>query len=385
MNTEPSAWRNPRLSIRIPELDGVRGLAILLMLVFNYFASGQSQTIAPWYAKALIPFRLSWSGVDLFFVLSGFLIGGILYDVKNARSYYKAFYLQRACRVFPLYFLWLAIYVAGMRLVNPGTAAPLRALFAPGIHVWAYPLFLQDFFIAFRHNWGARWMTPTWPIAVGVHLYLLLPFFIRNLSYKGIVRLTLGGLLLAPAIRIAFVLRGNIFDAPSAFPLCRADELCFGVLLALVCRDQRAWGWLVSHRGYIVGAFAALAMGVVILTIDPAARLTSTVGYSWLAAFYASLLLLVIAEPGRVAQRIFGNRVLRGLGTYAYALYIMHAGVNGLWHAALRGEGRQVHDLFSLCITIFSIVTAVALAAISWRFLEAPLMRRAHAKYRYLT
>src|SRR5947209_4890191 len=98
--TAPRIWQNPRLAGRIPELDGVRGLAILLVLVWHYFVDvGGFQTgIGSWKAHALAPFRLTWSGVDLFFVLSGFLIGGILYDAKASDGYYRTFYGRRVHR-----------------------------------------------------------------------------------------------------------------------------------------------------------------------------------------------------------------------------------------------------------------------------------------------
>ena len=98
-------WRNPRLAGRIIELDGIRGLAILLVLIWHYLANTAATTIGSWQSYALATLGLTWSGVDLFFVLSGFLIGGILYDAKDSTSYYRTFYGRRIYRIFPLYFL----------------------------------------------------------------------------------------------------------------------------------------------------------------------------------------------------------------------------------------------------------------------------------------
>src|SRR5712691_12887503 len=104
------AWRNSRLSGRIPELDGIRGLAILLVLIAHYIHAGVTAQPGSWQAYLLATLRLSFAGVDLFFVLSGFLIGGILWDAKNASNYYSTFYWRRTHRIFPLYFLWLGLY-----------------------------------------------------------------------------------------------------------------------------------------------------------------------------------------------------------------------------------------------------------------------------------
>src|ERR1700722_13208417 len=110
-------WRNPRLAGRIPELDGLRGLAILLVLIWHYLALGFKTNLGSWQAYVLVPLRLTWSGVDLFFVLSGFLIGGILYDAKHSDRYYSTFYARRIHRIFPVYFIWVALFIIGLKLV----------------------------------------------------------------------------------------------------------------------------------------------------------------------------------------------------------------------------------------------------------------------------
>jgi peptidoglycan/LPS O-acetylase OafA/YrhL len=121
------SWRTSRLAGRIPELDGIRGLAILLVLVWHYFGHFEGVLQRSWQAYALATLRLSWSGVDLFFVLSGFLIGGILYDAKDSKSYYQTFYRRRILRIFPLYFLWIALFITGLKFVGPNSADPLQA------------------------------------------------------------------------------------------------------------------------------------------------------------------------------------------------------------------------------------------------------------------
>src|ERR1039457_4659242 len=109
-----SAWNNPRLKGRLPELDGVRGLAILLVLICHYLIEPSQVGAGTWKAYALAAFRLTWSGVDLFFVLSGFLIGGILYDARDSDSYFKTFYIRRIHRIFPIYFMWIACFFVGL-------------------------------------------------------------------------------------------------------------------------------------------------------------------------------------------------------------------------------------------------------------------------------
>jgi len=157
------AWSNPRLAGRIPEVDGVRGLAILLVLVWHYWEAVTTP------APGTIVFRvhealfLSWGGVDLFFVLSGFLIGGILLDARESSNYFSTFYLRRVHRIFPVYFLWLGLFVIGVMAAAPLHLLPLDDIFNRRIPLWSYPLFLQNVYMAHRQQWGGRWMTITWP------------------------------------------------------------------------------------------------------------------------------------------------------------------------------------------------------------------------------
>ncbi|MGA8087925.1 MAG: acyltransferase [Terracidiphilus sp.] len=192
---ENSAWRNPRLSGRIPELDGVRGLAILLVVVFHYFVQS-TQVTSRWINSTLWPLHLMVSGVDLFFVLSGFLIGGILYDARFAKNYYSTFYGRRVYRIFPVYFLWLMLFLLGLHLIGPHNATYLHRLFNRDVPFWLYPLFLQNVFTAFRHQWGAEWISATWSLAVEEQFYLLLPFAIRVSTPRGILRMAVGAILL---------------------------------------------------------------------------------------------------------------------------------------------------------------------------------------------
>jgi peptidoglycan/LPS O-acetylase OafA/YrhL len=102
--------RKSAVASRLPELDGVRGIAILMVLVWHYAVYEFQPEPGSIGAYALACLRLSWSGVDLFFVLSGFLIGGILIDNQQSNNYFKVFYVRRVCRIFPLYF-FLASFI----------------------------------------------------------------------------------------------------------------------------------------------------------------------------------------------------------------------------------------------------------------------------------
>ena len=161
----PAAWRNPLLSSRLPELDGLRGFAILLVVFFHYFSNNQ---VSPgtWQSYALLPLRLFWSGVDLFFVLSGFLIGGILLDTKGDRTYFQKFYLRRSRRILPVYFIWFILFIAGLKVTQAIGSSTLKPIFNSDLPTFSYSIFLQNFFTALRLSHGAQWMGVTWSLAV---------------------------------------------------------------------------------------------------------------------------------------------------------------------------------------------------------------------------
>jgi peptidoglycan/LPS O-acetylase OafA/YrhL len=383
MSNVSAAWNNPRLKGRIPELDGLRGLAILLVLIYHYFILRFPVHPGTWQAYAMVPFLLTWSGVDLFFVLSGFLIGGILYDAKYSDNYYKTFYLRRTHRIFPVYFIWIALFVVGLNVVGPHSSYLAHILFNRLIPTWSYPLFLQNFFMSLQRGFGAEWMGPTWSLTVEEQFYLLLPLLVRQLSYRGLTRFALASVVAAPIIRLALWSSGSGYVATYTLLPCRADALALGVLIAIVCRNKSAWEWLASRRSGLYAAFAVLTCGVVYLTARRAALWTF--GLTWIAVFYASLLLLVIVNPGKVEIRIFRSSVLRKLGTVAYATYLSHEGINYLFHLTILKSRPLVNTWPALGVTLLALGTTLSLSAVSWHLMEKRLIRRASSRYHYTT
>jgi peptidoglycan/LPS O-acetylase OafA/YrhL len=389
--TEPpvcSTWRNPRLAGRIRELDGIRGLAILLVLIQHYVLDAAIVHTPGWKSHILALFRLAWSGVDLFFVLSGFLIGGILIDAKKAENYYQTFYMRRFHRIVPLYYLWLALFCVGVFFFGGAKLPPLFLLFKRDIPFWTYPLFVQNIAMAFQGGIGPLWLGITWSLAVEEQFYVLLPLAIRQWSLKGILRLVCCAIIAAPVIRIVMLRLGSGPLAPYTLLPCRADALGFGVLVAILVRSEIVWTWLKSHRKQILLAFLLLGVGIFrLLFIREPFRnpLFVCFGYSLIAAFYAALVLLVIVNPGRVEKLVFGWSPLVKLGIVAYAVYVFHQGVNFLWHGAVFGKIPSVNDWPAILLTLISLATVLLLAEISWRVMERPLIQHAHSRYRYST
>jgi peptidoglycan/LPS O-acetylase OafA/YrhL len=165
---------------RIPELDGLRGFAILLVLIYHYvvFPLHSLEPRSPtWLAACL---DLTWSGVDLFFVLSGFLVGGLLYDARESPYYFRTFFARRVCRIFPLYYVLLTLVFLGGPYVGIYTAVPGGPHFTPaGPSPVSCIFFLQNFWAAETGTPGSLWLAVTWSLAVEEQFYLVIPFLIR--------------------------------------------------------------------------------------------------------------------------------------------------------------------------------------------------------------
>jgi len=141
---------------RIPELDGLRGIAILLVLYLHYFVNGHGAAEQlGWLRYPVAMGRLGWSGVDLLFVLSGFLIGGILLEAKDSSRYFQTFYIRRSFRILPLYFAVVSLFVV-LKILFPRGVGD----FFGSVPLWSYATFTQNIWRSLFSENGI-WLGPT--------------------------------------------------------------------------------------------------------------------------------------------------------------------------------------------------------------------------------
>jgi peptidoglycan/LPS O-acetylase OafA/YrhL len=360
---------------RIPELDGVRGLAILLVLVWHFVGSplqNEDGTLAVPAARVL---RLAWSGVDLFFVLSGFLIGGILLDHRESPGYFKAFYARRFCRIFPLYFAWLALFYVVLATAPALSASePARRLFQDPLPAWSYATFTQNLLMARDERFGPEWLSITWSLAIEEQFYLILPFVIRFIAAPRLP-FVLGGLILAaPVFRVISDSRDG-FGAMVLMP-CRADSLLLGVLCAWLLRREGGRRAAAGCRWALYGFLAALAAVLGVLCFQPFLFERSPSFASVLAVFYTCFLLLAVTERRGLVSWLVRLPWLRGLGILAYGVYMFHQAVNGLAHALLLERPPAFRTAPEIAVTLCAAAATLALALLSWRWFEEPLVAR---------
>ena len=355
-------------------------MAILAVWIGHYFAApaaGTFRFLSGYW------FRLGWIGVDLFFVLSGFLIGGILLDVRGSPSYFKTFYARRIYRIIPLYYAWIVAYIV---LVTGGRSfliAHFGTFEGVDFSVLSQFLFLQNFGAYLTSAVSFWWFAVTWSLAIEEQFYLVSPLLVRYASKRALAAFLIAVTVGAPLLRL--VIRSHFASGPwLAYRLmpCRADSLAIGMLAAVLWRNAAFREWLTAHGGYLHGLFGVLLAGVAVLwrwSSDPLLPLTQTIGYTWLALFFAVMLLLALSQPAAPIAVLARLGFLRDLGGVSYCIYIIHCPVFLFCHQILLHTLPVVTNGKAAAVTILAAAITYAIAKLSWKFMEEPLLRRGHA------
>jgi len=298
----------------ISSLDGIRGIAILLVLFFHCF---EKIKVFPFNFLS----EIGWVGVDLFFVLSGFLITGILLDTKGNENYLMSFFAKRALRIFPLYYLALLIIfiilaIPGINHFNPVfDITHLQNSFY-------YFTFTQNLFFSFN-GWGVTdLLNHFWSLAIEEQFYLFWPFIIFYLkTSKVLVVCTL-------LIIIALITRNNNVDSDFSyvFTLARVDALSIGSMLAIVIRKHNQLLNRMALPTFLITAISLLLISYYSPNIGFRNTYFVRFGYTLFALLFASIIAFVYDKKrvGTVTNEILSLGMLRFFGTYSYGIYIYH-------------------------------------------------------------
>jgi peptidoglycan/LPS O-acetylase OafA/YrhL len=311
--TPPStAPVEPDLSRHVPALDAIRGLAILAVTFFRFGGGSPGPATV---GEAVIPgIELGSRGVDLFFVLSGFLITGILFDAKSKPRYFTNFYARRTVRIFPLYYGVLALVLVGVPLAY-GSVAWLDPAAEHSPWLWFYGTNVLQ---AWRGDWPLGWFNHFWSLAVEEHFYLVWPAVIFTLSRKNAMRACIACFVAAAVGRVAWLKLGGNNVAPEVFTLFRMDALVAGAWLALAARGE---GGLLRYVSIARAAFVSATLLLVPISILHL-RLLTLVDTLWVIACASLLVLVVTASPGALLGRLGNSPLLHWLGKYSYGMYV---------------------------------------------------------------
>lgn len=362
--------------MHIPALDGIRGVAIVLVVVYHSFLyGGMEPTVAVDRAFYWLG-RVGWSGVDLFFVLSGFLITGILCDAKGGDGYFRNFYARRILRIFPLYYGFLFLWFVLIPAVGLGP----QFISLPQDQAW-YWTYLVNVQLTFQGWPEDRALVHFWSLGVEEQFYLIWPlvvFVLRRSTLKGAcLGMVIGGIGVRVALRA-------IAGPTAAYVLtpARMDALALGGLLAVIAREPGGLLGLARWARPVV--FASLAsLGLLFLWrggLRFGDRVVQTAGFTLLALLSGGILVIGVTSPAQsAAGRLLAHRFLRLLGRYSYALYVFHHPIMlyaGLVFGAAsfpRLAGSQVPG--QLVFTAVTASISLAAAALSWHLYESQFLK----------
>lgn len=339
-SAEPSS-ADPFFSGRkhFPELDGLRGLAILMVLATHYAMAIPTNNAGERAIKNILTH--GWAGVDLFFVLSGFLITGILTDSKGQNNYFRNFYGRRTLRIFPLYYGLLAVLLLGLIAFNIAghwdhSLPHLKNLWHIQPWLWTY-----TFNIACAFGHGSAHLGQLWSLSVEEQFYLAWPLVIFLFPSRFLARICALLIALALVLRIALFYYAPHVDAYFLTP-ARMDSLAVGALIAVLARSRhslnlRAYGnWAIAAAGLILAGRFALGLSRWITHSGTSAGAVTHLGAVWdqcliftvVAFFFGSLLIKTIAPKKGGSQgtlgKFFSIKPLRTAGKYSYGWYVFH-------------------------------------------------------------
>ena len=366
----------------MPALDGVRGLAILLVLFFHFMMiEGNS----PAHRLIQKTWGYGWAGVDLFFVLSGFLITGILLDAKSklptAGSFFKNFYARRTVRIFPLYYAFLIMFL----LVLPAVMPTFYDLYGrPPTGEWTYWTYTYNLFQGhhqsereFSHTMGV-----TWSLCIEEQFYLIWPTIVWLCRPKTLLKVCAG------LIAMSMVSRGlvNHYSGYSTFvtqwTFCRMDPLAIGATIAIATRlaPQR----VLAARKYVIHLLWVIPILIVGWNVVMGSLLSSKLfmigGFTALAVMFGSLLLTTItAAPGSPIVWILSNPLLRLFGKLSYAMYLFNQPVKYALLRYVYGFPDPTQEFTSvptqLVFFVFATTITVVAAWMSWHLFEKHFLR----------
>jgi peptidoglycan/LPS O-acetylase OafA/YrhL len=352
---------------RIVALDGVRGFACLLVVIGHYFGE------VPHGLRFL---RLEWLGVDLFFCLPGFLIGGILLDNRTSPSYFSTFYARRGFRIFPIYLVTVSLVLLALPYFENQSGANYPPL--------VYLGYVQNLVMATTGIETTKWLMPTWTLCVEEQFYLLLPVILYLVPPRRLLAALLAliasgvlfrvGLVIASANRLALTML-----LPSQWAL-----LFIGVLAAYARRTPSRWSRLAGNRWRRLKGvvFAGIGGMVVLVALDNTLGWRSVDMFGELAFGTILTGFLLLVADGAPEGRRFEAPALCFVGRISYGLYLIHQPIAAIVHRLVLGTSPDVATPAQIATTILALAASVAVAALSWALFEAPLIRLGR-RYRY--
>jgi peptidoglycan/LPS O-acetylase OafA/YrhL len=305
----------------------------------------------------------SWggTGVDLFFVLSGFLITRILLAARGRPHFLKNFYMRRFLRIFPLYYGFLFFIYIAVPLLRLGPVTPLHFQ----VWFWTYTQNIGMTFVALPAQSLWQWTPQFWSLAVEEHFYMIWPFIVKYSDSRRLPAILLSTVPFAILCRCLLVWMGY---GPSYLTPCRVDGLGLGSFLAVVAEHPEALAALRRKALPVVLLVASACAAGLYLFSGKKLPLAQILKDSVWAVAYAAVLLVVLgAKPGGRLYYAFSNRVLAAVGKYSYGMYVIHLTIMSL----LADQLKMLWPPLALALLAAAVF---AVAAVIWHVWERPFL-----------
>ncbi len=362
---------------RVRELDGVRGISIIIVVAFHLFKRADYFTSNEALHFITRLTSIGWAGVDIFFVLSGFLITSILLKTKDEKNYFKNFYVRRALRIFPLYFVFIGFVVSLLPKLDPD--------FTPEISR------TLPFLLLYQQNWLmliskvplTTYLAVTWSLAIEEQFYLIWPAVVYFTKKETLIKISLGIIAVSILARILGLLLWEDASLVSTFfyynTFTRFEQLVFGGLLASAFTYPV---WVGRLKNISVPVFWAAFSAFLALCITafphmvPLEGNTALVlgGYTLIAIFSTALVTILMTYPEKsMFRRIFQLKPLVFFGKYSYSIYLLHVPIilillDVLWRTQLRGW-----TMYLAYIVLTYGITVVG-SLLTWNLLEKHML-----------
>ena len=353
-----------KLKKQIAPLDGFRGLAVILVMAYHFIG---------W-------FSFGWIGVDLFFVLSGFLITGKLWESVHEPGYYASFYLRRLLRIVPAYFLVLIIFFLLIPLVSDSAGQSLQPLLDTQLYYWTFTLNIYDAL----HGWPEKiFLVHLWSVATEMQFYLIWPFIVMAFARKhDRFALFLGILCVVAILFRVFDERIAGLTSVSSYVMlpARMDAFCLGALV-----------YVLSYSGTAekMARYFLLLGGVAFLTIffmlgnnnfkwHHYQSIVEQVGYTLNAVLWAGLIGYSLGMPAARSTHFLSLPFMRRIGRYSYGMYLFHLPVGILVNKLvarymfLNGNWNWLQQLFFI---VLSFALTFVLGMVSYHVYENRFLR----------
>ena len=342
------------------ELDGLRGVAILLVMsyhLFHYFPF----------------FNFGWVGVDLFFVLSGFLISNLLLASADSPNYFRNFYSRRSLRIFPLYYFILCLFYFGGVFLFSDQGSDSIFYYLSSKKVW-FLTFTQNLLFVSEGAPEMPYLTHLWSIAIEAQFYLFWPLFM--LLVKNKIKWICILILTILAWRCYLYLNNAPKEVYYFHTLTRVDSMLIGSLLSVFSYKNEIPNRFWFPFYFTVFSFILIAI-ILYGNIYLDSPLIATFGYTCIGLLFSSSIYILVKRKIRIFNLLFYNPFLRFTGRISYSLYIFHLPIYLVVITKINtlfGTNNHLHN--EVILSFISLILTYIISIASFTWIEMPFLKR---------